>query len=96
MKKLIAGLAILSLLALNPGQSKADDWGWFAAGAAAGLITGAVVADAAHHSHYYGCGHYGYHGYHHTHYYGCGHYGYSYHHHYSGCGHYDHDYYEVY
>jgi hypothetical protein len=102
MKKLIAVLAILGVVALNPGVSRADhddDWAWFAGGAVAGLVTGAVLADSAyHHNHYYGCGHYGYgHGgygygydyyprYQHRHYYGCGHghYGYRRHH---GYGH---------
>lgn len=101
MKRLITGLTVVGILALSAGQVRADDdWGWFAAGAAAGVLTGAVLADSAHyHHHYYGCGHGGYYGsyyprYQHTHYYGCGHYGYTYHRSYSGRHHYHNEVYE--
>ncbi|MBI1871111.1 MAG: hypothetical protein HYS07_07965 [Chlamydiae bacterium] len=56
MKKLAVLVAlVLGLICFNPGQSQADhgdDWGWFAAGAATGLITGVVLADSSYHSHY--------------------------------------------
>lgn len=50
MKKIVAILIVLGLFSFaSPEQSKAhsDDWGWFAAGAAAGIITGAVLADSS-------------------------------------------------
>lgn len=96
MKKIIVGLAVVSILGLSTVQGRADDdWGWFAAGAVTGVLTGAVLADHSYHHHYNGCGHHEYYYpryYHHTHYYGCGHYGYTYHHHYPGCGHYYYEY----
>ena len=62
MKKLLAVLAILGLLAINPGQSQAhsDDWGWFAAGAVAGAVTGAVLSDSCYRPRYESCEPYGY------------------------------------
>ena len=54
MKKLLAVRAVVAVLGFIPATSQAhdhDDWGWFAAGAAAGVITGAVLSDASYHSH---------------------------------------------
>ena len=61
MKKILAMVAVVAIMGLNVGQVKADDdWGWFAAGAVTGVVTGAILADAPYHSHYDGYGHYGY------------------------------------
>ncbi len=57
MKKLIVILVVLGLFSFAaPEQSKAsDDAAWFAAGAFAGVVTGAVLADSSCHrgSYYY-------------------------------------------
>ncbi|MBI1883868.1 MAG: hypothetical protein HYS08_06640 [Chlamydiae bacterium] len=53
MKKTILVLALVSLFLMNavPSHAHSDDWGWAAAGAAVGLVTGAIIADSAYHSH---------------------------------------------
>ncbi len=56
MKKLLVVLMVLGLFSfMSPQQSRAhsDDAGWFAAGAFAGVLTGAVLADSSCHRTYY-------------------------------------------
>lgn len=91
MKKIIS-IVVLAVIfvGMMPGQSYAhgDDWGWFAAGAVAGVVTGAVIADSSYHHDGYVRGYDGYYdGCYRPYYPRCDHYV-TYHTHYPGCGHY--------